>query len=80
VLGYSEHSLGEGSAARAMSYVEVRIGDRTLYGVGMDVDIVSASIKAIVSALLRSEVPIQSTGGRSDTEPKNSVGEKASSL
>jgi 2-isopropylmalate synthase len=80
VLGYSEHSLGEGSAARAMSYVEVRIGDRTLYGVGMDVDIVSASIKAIVSALLRSEVPIQSTGGRADTEPKCSVGEKASSL
>ena len=58
VLGYHEHALGSGAAARAIAYLELRIGDhageaQTLFGVGIDTHIVSASLKAIVSGLSR---------------------------
>ena len=64
VLTYHEHSIGSGSGAQAIAYLELRVGDRTLFGVGMDSDIVSASLKAIVSGLQRSrtgrrEAPVQ---------------------
>jgi 2-isopropylmalate synthase len=53
VLGYHEHSIAEGANARAVAYLELRVGDRTLFGVGMDANIVSASLKAIVSGVQR---------------------------
>jgi 2-isopropylmalate synthase len=55
VLSYSEHSLGKGAEARAVSYIQVKT-DRglTLFGAGIDTNIELASIKAIVSALNRS--------------------------
>ncbi|TDF67201.1 2-isopropylmalate synthase [Cupriavidus sp. L7L] len=53
VLDYHEHSIGAGADAQAVAYLELRIGDRTLFGVGIDSDIVSASLKAIVSGLQR---------------------------
>jgi 2-isopropylmalate synthase len=54
VLDYHEHSLGSGADARAVAYLELRIGDAlTLFGVGIDTNIVSASLKAIVSGLQR---------------------------
>ncbi len=53
VLNYHEHSIGEGSGAQAIAYLELRIGERTLFGVGKDSNIVSASLKAIVSGLQR---------------------------
>ncbi|MDB5897217.1 MAG: leuA, partial [Ramlibacter sp.] len=46
-------SIGSGADARAVAYLELRIGDKTLFGVGMDANIVSASLKAIVSGLQR---------------------------
>jgi 2-isopropylmalate synthase len=54
VLSYSEHSLGKGAEARAVSYIQIKT-DRghTLYGAGIDTNIELASIKAIVSALNR---------------------------
>jgi 2-isopropylmalate synthase len=54
VLSYSEHSLGKGAEARAVSYIQVKT-DRglTLFGAGIDTNIELASIKAIVSALNR---------------------------
>ena len=54
VLSYSEHSLGKGAEARAVSYIQVKL-DRgtTLFGAGIDTNIELASIKAIVSALNR---------------------------
>ncbi len=54
VLSYSEHSLGKGAEARAVSYIQVKT-DRghTLYGAGIDTNIELASIKAVVSALNR---------------------------
>ena len=55
VLDYHEHAIGSGANARAVAYLELRIGERTLFGVGMDSDIVSASLKAIVSGLQRAQ-------------------------
>ncbi len=56
VLDYHEHAIASGADARAVAYLELRIGEHTLFGVGMDANIVSASLKAIVSGLLRSGV------------------------
>lgn len=54
VLDYHEHSIGSGADAQAAAYLELRIGDTlTLFGVGIDANIVSASLKAIVSGLQR---------------------------
>jgi len=55
VLSYSEHSLGAGAAASAVSYIRIKT-DRghTLYGAGSDTNIDLASIKALVSAVNRS--------------------------
>jgi 2-isopropylmalate synthase len=55
VLDYHEHAIGTGAGARAAAYLELRIADtRTLFGVGIDGNIVTASMKAVVSGLLRS--------------------------
>ena len=52
VLDYHEHAIGSGSDAQAVAYLELRIGDAiTLFGVGIDANIVSASLKAITSGL-----------------------------
>jgi 2-isopropylmalate synthase len=56
VLDYHEHSIGNGSSAQAIAYLELRIGERALFGAGMDSDIVSASQKAIVSGLKRARL------------------------
>jgi 2-isopropylmalate synthase len=54
VLDYHEHAIGSGADAQAAAYLELRIGDGpTLFGVGIDANIVSASLKAIVSGLQR---------------------------
>jgi 2-isopropylmalate synthase len=54
VLNYSEHSLGRGAEACAVSYIQIKTErGLTLYGAGIDTNIELASIKAIVSALNR---------------------------
>jgi 2-isopropylmalate synthase len=53
VLDYHEHAIASGANAQAVAYLELRVGDRTLFGVGIDANIVSASLKAIVSGLAR---------------------------
>ncbi len=55
VLDYHEHAIGSGADAQAVAYLELRVGQRTLFGVGMDANIVSASLKAIVSGLQRAQ-------------------------
>jgi 2-isopropylmalate synthase len=50
VLAYHEHSLGAGSDAQAAAYVEAGLpNSRTIFGVGMDRNIVSASLRALTS-------------------------------
>jgi len=57
VLDYHEHALGSGADARAIAYLELRVNDQqTLFGVGVDASIVSASLKAVVSALTRAKI------------------------
>ncbi len=54
VLSYEEHSRGQGSAANAVSYIEINTRSRrTLFGVGMHPNIITASLLAIVSAVNR---------------------------
>jgi 2-isopropylmalate synthase len=55
VLDYREHAIGSGASAQAVAYLELRVNEETLFGVGMDGNIVSASLKAIVSGLQRSQ-------------------------
>ena len=60
VLGYHEHGIGTGAQARAAAYLELRIGGtRTLFGVGIDANIVTASMKAVLSGLSRCGVVLQ---------------------
>jgi 2-isopropylmalate synthase len=57
---YVEHTLSEGGDALAAAYVELQVGDKRLWGVGIDGDISTASLKAVVSAVnraIRTEVP-----------------------
>jgi 2-isopropylmalate synthase len=54
VLDYAEHALSEGSDAQAAAYVECAIGGRTLWGAGVDGSTVTASMRAVLSAVNRS--------------------------
>jgi len=54
VLDYAEHALTEGTDAQAASYVEVATGDQVLWGVGIDTNTATASMRAILSAVNRS--------------------------
>jgi 2-isopropylmalate synthase len=53
VLDYHEHAIGSGAKAKAASYIEMRVGERRLHGVGIDADIVAASFKALLSGMAR---------------------------
>jgi 2-isopropylmalate synthase len=54
VLSYEEHSRGQGSAAQAVSYIEITTRSRrTLFGAGMHPNIITASILAVLSAVNR---------------------------
>ncbi len=54
VMDYHEHAIGAGADARAACYVELRVDNGpTLFGVGIDRNIVTASFMAVLSALNR---------------------------
>lgn len=53
LFDYVEHALSAGGDAHAASYVELEVNGRTLWGVGIDPDISTASLKAVVSAVNR---------------------------
>jgi 2-isopropylmalate synthase len=53
VLDYHEHALGSGSDARAAAYVQVEVGETTSWGVAVHHSIVTASLRAVVSAINR---------------------------
>ncbi|MCW2580150.1 MAG: 2-isopropylmalate synthase [Blastococcus sp.] len=53
VLDYHEHALSSGGDAIAAAYVECAVGDQVLWGVGLDANIVTASLKAVISAVNR---------------------------
>jgi 2-isopropylmalate synthase len=51
---YVEHTLSAGGDAQAAAYVELQVDGKRLWGVGIDGDISTASLKAVVSAVNRS--------------------------
>jgi 2-isopropylmalate synthase len=53
VLDYAEHALTAGRDAEAAAYLEIEIGDRVLWGVGISSSIVRASVSGVISALNR---------------------------
>jgi 2-isopropylmalate synthase len=55
VLDYAEHALSSGGDATAAAYVECAVGDTVLWGAGLDANIVTASLKAVISAVNRAE-------------------------
>jgi 2-isopropylmalate synthase len=53
VLDYNEHAVSAGGDARAAAYLECVVDDEVLWGVGVDPNIVTASLRAVVSAVNR---------------------------
>ena len=50
ILDYQEHAIGHGGDAQAAAYVECRLPDgRTRFGVGLDTDVATASVKSLLS-------------------------------
>ena len=73
MLDYAEHALSAGGDAKAAAYVECEVNGRTVWGVGIDANIVTASLKAVTSAVNRAgadsgegrrALPYPSRGGR----------------
>ena len=61
LMDYHEHSIGSGANARAACYVELRLANGpTLFGAGIDSNIVTASFKAVLSAVNRQLALIES--------------------
>ncbi len=53
LLDYVEHTLSQGGDALAAAYIEIEINGKNLWGVGIDGDISTASLKALISAVNR---------------------------
>ncbi|NUT16496.1 MAG: 2-isopropylmalate synthase [Cupriavidus sp.] len=54
VMDYHEHAMNAGADARAACYVEVRVGDSpTGFGAGIDANLVTASLRAVLSGVNR---------------------------
>jgi 2-isopropylmalate synthase len=66
VLDYTEHALTEGTDAQAAAYVECEIGAQVFWGVGIDTNTVTASMRAVLSAVNRS----RPRGVRGDGSPR----------
>jgi 2-isopropylmalate synthase len=49
IADYSEHAIGQGSTVQAAAYVECRVNGRTIWGVGVDEDVATASVRAVLS-------------------------------
>ena len=69
-MDYHEHAIGSGANAQAACYVEMRIDDGpTRFGVAIDGSIVTASFKAVLSAINRQQdepVPAHASGVQND--------------
>ena len=53
VIDYSEHTLRPGADAKAVCYMEIEAAGKRLFGVGINSNIVAASLEALVSAANR---------------------------
>ena len=55
VVDYSEHAVGEGTDAEAVTYVQVSVDGERSAGAAFDRDTVSASMGALIAALNRAQ-------------------------
>ncbi len=55
LVDYREHAVTAGSAAKAAAYIQIRADGGTLFGVGLDENIITASLQAVASAAARLE-------------------------
>jgi 2-isopropylmalate synthase len=53
LLDYVEHTMSAGGDAQAASYIELEVAGKTLWGVGIDSDIATSSLKAVISGVNR---------------------------
>ncbi len=63
---YEEHAISKSSASRAAAYVGIMQGEKLYWGVGVDEDIIKASIAALVSAANKLAVAQHITEGREE--------------
>jgi 2-isopropylmalate synthase len=62
VADYNEHAIGQGAHAQAAAYIEAHTPDgRTIFGVGIDADVATASVRAVLSVADRTQVEASST-------------------
>lgn len=61
---YEEHSLTKGSSSRAVAYVGVVCNKKRYWGVGIDADIIKASIEALVVAVNKIKEIAESQAGK----------------
>ena len=64
VRDYHQHATGHGADATSASYIEAETADgRVIWGVGIDPNIVTASLKAVTSAANRAASGVRSDSG-----------------
>ncbi len=75
VVDYHEHAIGAGANATAVSYVEVRMDGEpiTRFGIGIDSNIVTASLNAVISAVNRA-LRQAAVAGESRADPRRVAG------
>lgn len=67
IIDYHEHSMGRDAQARAAAFVECKTGDgRTIFGVGIDTDVATASVRAILSAACGASVGLTEAKERAE--------------
>ncbi|MGW7412201.1 2-isopropylmalate synthase [Streptomyces sp. NPDC054863] len=55
ILGYAEHSTGSGPGSPAVAYAECRIGGAVWWGAGQDTSVLTATVRAVLSAVNRAQ-------------------------
>jgi 2-isopropylmalate synthase len=68
LVDYSEHTLGDNQQAEAMAYVQLGVNGQRYCGAGCSDDIVGASLRAVLNAIIRAGINIKGI-----SEPKLSA-------
>jgi 2-isopropylmalate synthase len=53
IADYHEHAVRDGAQSEAIAYIEIRVNNQLLFGVGRDGSVLQASLMAVVSAVCR---------------------------
>jgi len=59
ILGYTEHAVDSGPDGVAVCYTECRVDGVTRWGVGLDTSVLTASVRAVLSAVNRAAGPAE---------------------